>query len=485
LSGGEAQRVKLAAELSRPDTGRTLYLLDEPTTGLHFEDLIKLLDVLNRLVDLGNTVVVIEHNLDVIKTADWVIDMGPEAGEAGGMVVATSIPEQLAKYAVATQRNGVAKHIKFNENVNREHVVFSGWRSHTGEALSPVLKSGPYVTRPHFDPNALEKHHVKEKDISEIVGEEQMPWERDGRKWHTVDRVDRKGQPVKWDGRILGEVVDRIHQQGTFSDTDWFSRSVVEIAAETKSVGWFFHAITAETWLLKMKFRVAKNTFSRDKLRDELGLPTLNQMDDLPIYGNDSRVKCKNLRGPWQEVEVRAHSWDEVDNPKFWAFIDKAVAGFNTYLERASVDSTDIMPWKKLGRKWHFNRKGFPPSQPPQWDMEVLEELCEMLGDIATEGQFLWNNQQLVNLFVPGQKSAWASIRTKKPECVELSLLCQKGLFTLGELTDIGEDASLDATDVKQDVVTLRFVNTEQLQSEEFADILKRHHDSVLEKSTE
>ena len=96
LSGGEAQRVKLAAELARPDTGQTLYLLDEPTTGLHFEDLARLLDVLNRLVDLGNTVVVIEHNLDVIKTADWVIDMGPEAGEAGGYVVMAGTPEQLA-----------------------------------------------------------------------------------------------------------------------------------------------------------------------------------------------------------------------------------------------------------------------------------------------------------------------------------------------------------------------------------------------------
>ena len=99
LSGGEAQRVKLAAELSRPDTGNTLYLLDEPTTGLHFEDLAKLLDVLNRLVELGNTVVVIEHNLDVIKTADWVIDMGPEAGDEGGYVVVAGTPEDVAAYA--------------------------------------------------------------------------------------------------------------------------------------------------------------------------------------------------------------------------------------------------------------------------------------------------------------------------------------------------------------------------------------------------
>src|SRR5205085_10259984 len=87
--------VKLAAELSRPDTGRTLYLLDEPTTGLHFDDLAKLLDVLNRLVDLGNTVVVIEHNLDVIKTADWIIDLGPEAGDGGGYIVAEGTPEDV------------------------------------------------------------------------------------------------------------------------------------------------------------------------------------------------------------------------------------------------------------------------------------------------------------------------------------------------------------------------------------------------------
>jgi excinuclease ABC subunit A len=112
LSGGEAQRVKLSKELSRRATGRTLYILDEPTTGLHFEDVRKLLEVLHELVDQGNTVVVIEHNLDVIKTADWIIDIGPEGGDGGGEIVATGTPEEVARIE----------------------------RSHTGRYLAPMLK---------------------------------------------------------------------------------------------------------------------------------------------------------------------------------------------------------------------------------------------------------------------------------------------------------------------------------------------------------
>ena len=114
LSGGEAQRVKLSRELSKRDTGRTLYILDEPTTGLHFHDVKQLLGVLHRLRDHGNTVVVIEHNLDVVKTADWLIDLGPEGGDGGGQIVATGTPAEVAGMS----------------------------HSHTGRFLAPILNRG-------------------------------------------------------------------------------------------------------------------------------------------------------------------------------------------------------------------------------------------------------------------------------------------------------------------------------------------------------
>ncbi len=108
LSGGEAQRIKLSAELSKKGTGSTFYILDEPTTGLHFEDIKHLIEVLNRLVDNGNTVLVVEHNLDVIKVADHIIDIGPEGGQGGGNIVAKGTPEQVAKKGVGY----TAKYIK-------------------------------------------------------------------------------------------------------------------------------------------------------------------------------------------------------------------------------------------------------------------------------------------------------------------------------------------------------------------------------------
>ena len=115
LSGGEAQRIKLATELSRTSTGNTIYILDEPTTGLHFADVHKLVDILQRLTDAGNTVIVIEHNLDVIKTADYIIDLGPEGGDGGGTVIATGTPEEVAKNKKSFTGQYIAKMLKKNK----------------------------------------------------------------------------------------------------------------------------------------------------------------------------------------------------------------------------------------------------------------------------------------------------------------------------------------------------------------------------------
>jgi excinuclease ABC subunit A len=122
LSGGEAQRVKLSKELSKRATGRTLYILDEPTTGLHFDDTRKLLEVLHELVDHGNTMVVIEHNLDVVKTADWILDFGPEGGDGGGEIVAFGTPEQVAADKHSWTGRYLADMLERHEGRRRERV---------------------------------------------------------------------------------------------------------------------------------------------------------------------------------------------------------------------------------------------------------------------------------------------------------------------------------------------------------------------------
>jgi excinuclease ABC subunit A len=324
LSGGEAQRVKLAAELARPDTGRTLYLLDEPTTGLHLSDIQKLLSVLNRLADLGNTVVVIEHNLEVIKTADHLLDLGPEAGEAGGRIVASGTPEQVAACA----------------------------ESLTGRILKAVLAAGPHAERPTYDPKAAAKQLLDEARRvakAELDGGAQMPWEIDGRGWHCRDRVGRGGRPARWDGAILESVVGTIEADGGLPAADWAKRTIVRVASPDSEAPAFFEAQTGHEWVLSLTFRVQPGTFVRDVLARSLGLLPFAE-GPTPVLSEAPRLHVTTLRGKYsgQEIEIACHNRDEILTDGFREFLQRALRHAIGREPAASPD-TDTKPspgWK-------------------------------------------------------------------------------------------------------------------------------------------
>ncbi len=301
LSGGEAQRVKLAAELARPDTGRTLYVLDEPTTGLHLDDVRKLLDVVHRLADLGNTVVIIEHNLEVIKTADWIIDIGPEAGGEGGAIVAAGPPEAIA------QAKG----------------------SLTGAILKGVLAAGPPAERPRFDPKAAAKKAIAETRAAreQLAPDAKTPWELDGRRWHTVDRVSRAGKPVRWDGRILEKTIDRVEQIGGFPAVDWTQRAVVKVAGPGRDDPPFLQALTGHEWIVTLRFTVKRNAFKPETLAAHLHLAPFHE-GARPVLSDADRIAFGEPRGAFQEVILTAHAFDELDTDAFDAFLVKAAVSY-------------------------------------------------------------------------------------------------------------------------------------------------------------
>jgi len=268
---------------------------------------------------------------------------------------------------------------------------------------------------------------------------------------------------------------------GEFSPTDWNARSVVEIAAVRKKAGWFFHAITGETWLLKMKFRTAKKTFHRDSLVADLALKRLNELEELPVYGNRQRTRAKNIRGPWQEVQLDVHAYDEIDRPEFWSFLERAVAGFFRVVDRAEQDPTAIMPWKVLGKKWHVSHKGFPPGKRVHWDTQVLEDLCDLLLATAPDGEFSWHDQAVVHLMVGPDRLAWASLHTKRPDGLDLVLTGPKGRFALGRVAQLGAARELRGDANGSEQVKLRFQRRDEVASRELARFLKEHLSAVRE----
>ncbi len=198
LSGGEAQRVKLASELARPVTGNTLYLLDEPTTGLHFDDIAKLLQVLQRLVELGNTMVVIEHNLDVIKCADWVVDMGPGAGIHGGEIVFAGKPEDLAataKYGKQTK----AHRAKANSTADFLAPVLGVDITKDAQSVSDkkIRVEPPQKSKPTRKPSTKKRQTIAAVTTKKRANKND-PWQVLGRRWHTLSKGFPEGTSPQW-----------------------------------------------------------------------------------------------------------------------------------------------------------------------------------------------------------------------------------------------------------------------------------------------
>ncbi len=448
MSGGEAQRVKLAAELARPQTGRTLYLLDEPTTGLHFDDVRKLLDVLNRLVDGGNTVIVVEHNLDVIKSADWVIDLGPEAGDAGGRVVAAGTPEDVA----ATPD------------------------SHTGVALKPVLAAGPHAQRQQFD--VTKGDAVRESDLPDLGEDTRMPWEVDGPGWHTTDRVTGAGKAPKWEGVILPWIETEIRKLGTFGPTNWNHRTIVEIPAVVKSQGWFLHAMTGQQWFLRLVFRVARNSFKVGELVRRLGIPSIAETAGIETSGGDApRVQVANRRGPWQEVAVLGFKLSELQTPAFRQFLKDAAGAFFGNLKRMQTKPEDVMPWKINGERWHLGEKGFPPGKRVQWDRALLPRMLELLREIAPGMTVAWDVRDAITIRVPGSTRAWAALRTKNPAALEVKFLGRRGQFNLARLEPVGAAAELTPYKSDGEVLRLAVKQLAPAQVAALRAILREHLD--------
>ena len=161
----------------------------------------------------------------------------------------------------------------------------------------------------------------------------------------------------------------------------------------------------------------------------------------------------------------------------------EAVEGFAQFTERVQQQPEDVMPWKVLGRKWHLSRKGFPPGKRVSWDTEVLEELCELLAETAPQGQFLWNNQQVVHLFVNGPGEPWATIHTKRPAAIDLVLTGPKNRFALGRVASLGAERELQTDRPDKDVVKLKFRAADEVVGGDLAEFLREHLAAVAGKN--
>jgi excinuclease ABC subunit A len=427
LSGGEAQRLKLAAELGRPATGKTVYILDEPTTGLHFDDLRKLVGVLHRLVDLGNTVICIEHNLDVIKNADWLMELGPEAGEGGGTIVAECTPEELAKSPVA----------------------------HTGKALAPILAAGPYEVRKVF--SAEEQAQLEGElearvtlDLKDAAA--RMPWEVDGPAWHLTSQLDHDGQRTKWSPAVLEWVIATTVSLGDFAPPDWNNPARVELKVARSKMPWFLHALTKGTWLLDISLRVPSGTLPMVGLAQQIGLKTLDERGDLPIYGREDRAQVRRVDDQWDNVRILLHDEEDLKKPAFRAMLKEAAAAYFKKIAELDEEPSAAEPWKTDGRNWHLSQGHLRKRRKrAKWAPAALLALLGRINKLRPMLVADWANNVGIKLLLEGQQVGL--LVTNMPQGLRLHVRVPSASLTPVQIDKLGQQPGIKSCS-EYDVVT-------------------------------
>ncbi len=443
LSGGEAQRIKLAAELSRTSSGRTLYLLDEPTTGLHFDDIAKLLSVLNSLVQAGNTVVVIEHNLDVIKTADWIVDIGPEAGAGGGQIVTAGTPEEVVRYAASV--NGKSRRP----------------RSWTGEMLAPVLQESKQGRIEVFDVAEVAKKRSTDLSVSQLGKEARLPWESDGQRWHTQDCLSHDGKRCRWEGAALQYVIDLLAKERELSDVNWNHRSTVEVKAKN-GLGWLLHARTGHEWVLTLCFRVKKGEFETRTLDAQLDLTPIDDVEEIHYYSDSPRVKARNTKQAWQEVTIKVWKKEEIETPEFRRFLSTAVQSYLAQATKEKLKPKDLTPWKQLGRKWHVMKKGLPNNGRIGWTFGTVEKLLPVVETAMNGCRVDYGIRSKINWKHDDGRPA-AELQTKRKDSLDLVVFVPRGSVTIGAIADFGSRQDISAHRSGADSVRIRFDRSQQV----------------------
>ncbi|HNO77428.1 MAG TPA: excinuclease ABC subunit UvrA [Phycisphaerae bacterium] len=409
LSGGEAQRVKLAAELSRPSTGRTVYILDEPTTGLHFDDLKKLLRVLHRLVDMGNTVICIEHNLDVIKSCDWVMELGPEAGDEGGELVAACTPEAL---------------------VERKSSL-------TGAALKDLLQAGPVETRKIETEAAGTDEPTIDEKILEDAQDVEMPWQVDGRKWHLENQLDYHGQRPKWDAKVLSWAIKTIESLADFAPTNWNDQAYIEIKANGSKTPWFLHALTRSSVHLYLSLRVPKGAFDEAALQKQLKIKTLDERDDLPFYSNEDRVRVRNINTDWDSIRIQVHDEKDIDKPVMKRFFKKAADAYLEKIGDVKENPKKGEPWKVDPKNWHLNHEAMKRrNKTARWSKVTLLDIIGKISKFAPKLTFDW--AQNVGIRVEYDRKRVGLIVTNMPKGIRVHLRMPLNTVTPTQIERLG-----------------------------------------------